>query len=94
MKKFICESYTEWHDNNYWTVCKVYADIPQEAADAIAEAEEWDGCHWDNPRLVYCDAVIGTAMSDEATEFLRLLEMSGSEVRWFDDYGEYEHEAC
>lgn len=57
MKKFAYESYTEWHGNNYVTVTKVYAVIPRAARDAIAKAENWRGCHWDAPDIVFAESV-------------------------------------
>lgn len=66
MKKFVYESYTEWHGDNYETVTKVYAIIPRMAYDAIAKAENWRGCHWDAPNVVFCESVEGTDMSEKA----------------------------
>lgn len=42
MKRFVYESYTEWHGNGYETVTKVYAVIPKAAYEAIAKAEGWN----------------------------------------------------
>lgn len=66
MKKFIYESCTEWHGNGYETVTKVYAVIPRAARDAIAKAENWRGCHWDAPDVIFSESVEGTFMSREA----------------------------
>ena len=66
MKKFVYESYTEWHGNGYTTMTKVYAVIPKAACNAIARAENWNGCHWDAPNVIYSESVEGTYMSREA----------------------------
>ena len=73
MKKFIYETYTEWHGNNYETVTRVYAVIPKVARDAIAKAEGWDGCHWDAPDVIYSESVEGTEMSAEASIIINAL---------------------
>lgn len=73
MKKFVYETYTEWHDNGYETVTKVYAVIPKAARDAIAKAEGWNGCHWDAPDVVYAESVEGTDMSEEASVLINAL---------------------
>lgn len=70
MKKFVYESYTEWHGNGYETVTKVYAVIPKAAYDAIAKAENWHGCHWDAPDVIYSESVEGTEMSDQAVSVI------------------------
>ena len=74
MKKFIYESYTEWHGNDYETITKVYAVIPKAAYNAIAKAEEWDGCHWDAPAIVYSESVEGTTMSAQAATVIDALK--------------------
>lgn len=74
MKKFIYESYTEWHGNDYETITKVYAVIPRAAWNAIAKAEKWDGCHWDAPAIVYSESVEGTTMSDQAAAVIDALK--------------------
>lgn len=73
MKRFVYESYTEWHGNGYETVTKVYAVIPKAAYEAIAKAEGWDGCHWDAPNVIYSESVEGTFMSREAFTIIRAL---------------------
>nr|DAM59676.1 MAG TPA: hypothetical protein [Caudoviricetes sp.] len=73
MKKFIYETYTEYHGNGYETTTKVYAVIPKVARDAIAKAEGWDGCHWDEPSVVYAESVEGTDMSAEALVLINAL---------------------
>lgn len=73
MKKFEFESYTEWNGNGYETVTKVYAVIPKAAQDAIARAENWQGCHWDAPDVVYAESVEGTEMSAEALVLINAL---------------------
>ena len=73
MKKFKYESYTEWYDNQYQTVTKIYADIPSKAMQIIAEDENWDGCHWDAPDVVYSEQVEGQTMSDDALIMIKLL---------------------
>lgn len=74
MKKFIYESYTEWHGNGYETVTKVYAVIPKAACDAIAKAEKWDGCHWDAPNVIFAESVDGTFMSRKAFTIINALD--------------------
>lgn len=71
MKKIYADVYTEYFDGDYVTTTKIYADIPQDAADLIAAAEKWDGCHWDNPRIVFSEQVDGTAPSEFALELMR-----------------------
>lgn len=73
MKKFVYESYTEWHGNNYETTTKVYAVIPKAAYNAIAKAEKWDCCHWDAPAVVYSESVEGLAMSEKALALINAL---------------------
>lgn len=73
MKRFKYESYTEWYDNQYQTVTKIYAEIPQEAMQAIAKAENWDGCHWDALYVVWSEQVEGQTMSDDALTMIKLL---------------------
>lgn len=73
MKKFIYESCTEWHGNGYETVTKVYAVIPRAARDAIAKAENWRGCHWDAPDVIFSESVEGTTMSKEAFAVINAL---------------------
>lgn len=73
MKKFIYESYTEWHGNGYETTTKIYAVIPKVARDAIARAENWHGSHWDAPNVIYSESVEGTFMSREAFTIINAL---------------------
>lgn len=73
MKKFIYESCTEWHGNGYETVTKVYAVIPRAARDAIAKAENWRGCHWDAPDIVFAESVEGATMSKEVFAVINAL---------------------
>lgn len=72
MKKFYYESETTWR-GEYVTITKVFADIPQAAQNAIAAAENWDGCHWDAPNIIYSEQVEGQVMSDEASLLIKLL---------------------
>ncbi|EEX69995.1 hypothetical protein [Mitsuokella multacida] len=74
MKRFIYESYTEYYGNNYITTTKIYAVIPKAARNAIAKAENWDGCHWDAPAVVYSESVEGTTMSDQAATVIDALK--------------------
>lgn len=73
MKKFVYESYTEWHGNGYETTTKVYAIIPRVARDAIVKAENWQGCHWDAPDIVFAESVEGATMSKEAFAVINAL---------------------
>lgn len=73
MKKFEFENYTEWNGNGYTTTTKVYAVIPKAAQDAIAKAENWQGCHWDAPDVVYAESVEGATMSKEAFAVINAL---------------------
>lgn len=77
MKKFYASIYTERVAGDNITTTKIYADIPSQAADLIAAAEKWDGCHWDNPRIVFSEQVDGTAPSEFALELMRRI---GAEV--------------
>ncbi len=72
MKKFV---YTTFYDHGTEsTITKVFADIPKAAIDAIAEADGWDGCHWDAPALIYCEQVYDSPyMSDECDQLIRML---------------------
>ncbi len=74
MKRFTYKSYTEWHGNDYETITKVYAVIPKAAHDAIAKAENWDGCHWDAPAVVYAESIEGLAMSAQAATVIDALK--------------------
>ena len=74
MKKFFYVSYTEWNGSDYETITKIHADIPQSAQVAIAEEENWNGCHWDSPSLVYSEVVPGLNMSDEASLVINALQ--------------------
>ena len=73
MKKFVYESHTEWHGNGYETTTKIYAVIPKAAYDAIGAAENWRGCHWDAPNVIFAESVEGTFMSKEAFTIIRAL---------------------
>lgn len=73
MKKFIYESYTEYYGNDYTTTTKVYAVIPKAARDAIAKAENWRGCHWGAPDVIFSESVDGTTMSKEAFAVINAL---------------------
>ena len=77
MKNFIASTYTEQMGGDIVTTTKIYAEIPQSAADIIAAAEKWDGNHWDNPRVLFAEQVKGTAPSAFAMELIRRL---GAEV--------------
>lgn len=73
MKKFVYESRTEWYGNGYETTTKIYAVIPKAAWNAIAKAENWRGCHWDAPNVIYSESVEGTFMSREAFTIISAL---------------------
>lgn len=73
MKKFFYESYTEYPGNGYETTTKVYAVIPKAARDAIAKAENWRGCHWDAPDVIFSESVEGTTMSEKAFAVINAL---------------------
>lgn len=72
MKRFVYESYTEYYSNDY-TTTKVYAVIPKAARDAIAKTENWRGCHWDAPDVIFSESVDGTTMSKEAFAVINAL---------------------
>lgn len=61
-KRFEYESYTEWYDNNYHTITKVY---DWEKIDPT-----WNGCHWDNPAIIKSEVADGETMSDEMSDFI------------------------
>ena len=73
MKKFEYTSYTEWRGNEYETITKIFAVLPEMAQVAIAEQEDWNGCHWDNPSLVFSESVEGLNMSTEADVVIKAL---------------------
>ena len=70
MKKFFYEQYQE--GNTF--VTKVFADIPHEAYEILAVAEQWDGCHWDAPNLVFCEQVEGDEPSPDAAAVIKALK--------------------
>ena len=72
MKKFV---YTSHFDHGKrCTTTKVFADIPKAAIDIIAEAEGWDGRHWNSPSLIYCEETYGSPyMSDKCALLIKLL---------------------
>ena len=85
MQKFYYTSYTEWRGDDYETITKVYAVLPQEAQVAIAQSEDWNGCHWSHPSIVYTDSVPGLSMSDEASlviDALRAECIDDEEEEW------------
>lgn len=73
MKKFVYESCTEWHGNGYETTTKIYAVIPKAAYNAIVKAENWRGCHWGAPDIVFAESVEGTTMSEKAFAVINAL---------------------
>ena len=73
MKNFYWTQSTEYYDNNYWTVTKIYAAMPDVAAKAIADKENWSGCHWDDPRLVFSEQLRGITCSGDAQQLIRIL---------------------
>lgn len=89
MQKFSFDVYTEWNGNEYETITKVFADIPDEAKVAIAKDENWSGCHWFSPSIVYVESVPGLSMSKEAEIIIRALN-----AKCVDDEDEEDEEAC
>lgn len=85
MKKFEFVSYMEWAGNEYQTTTKIYASIPAAARKAIAEAENWDGCHWDDPAIIYGECVAGTAMSQDAADLIRILRATEMDLETIND---------
>lgn len=67
-KKYEYETYTEWYDNNYHTITKVF---DMEKVDA-----SWSGCHWDNPAIIKSEVVNGVMMSHEMSDFISILGAS------------------
>ena len=63
-KKYEYETYTEWYDNNYHTITKVF---DMEKVDA-----SWRGCHWDNPAIIKSEVVNGVMMSHEMANFISI----------------------
>lgn len=82
MKRFVYESCTEWHGNGYETTTKVYAVIPKAARDAIAKTENWRGCHWNAPDVIFAESVEGTSMSKEVSV---LIDTLGAECIEYDE---------
>ena len=65
MAKYEYENYTEWYDDNYHTITKVF-DL--EKVDTA-----WNGCHWDNPAIIKVEVVNGEVMSDEMSDFIKFV---------------------
>ena len=63
MTKYEYETYTEWYDNCYHTVTKVF---DMEKVDTA-----WSGCHWDNPAIIKAEVVDDLIMSDEMSDFIK-----------------------
>lgn len=40
----------------------------------IAKAENWDGCHWDAPAVVYAESIEGLATSAQAATVIDALK--------------------
>ena len=62
MTKYEYETYTEWCDNCYRTVTKVF--------DTEKVDTTWSGCHWDNPAIIKAETVEGETWSDEMSDFI------------------------
>ena len=60
------------HDGDLYT--DVYIEDAPIEVQAIAKAEEWDGCHWDAPAIVYSESVEGTTMSAQAATVIDALK--------------------
>ena len=65
MTKYEYETYTEWYDNCYRTVTKVF--------DVKKVDTTWSGCHWDNPAIIKAEVVDDKIMSDEMADFINIL---------------------
>ena len=65
MAKYEYETYTEWYDNCYRTVTKVF---DMEKVDTT-----WSGCHWDNPAVIKAEVIEGEIMSDKMADFIRFV---------------------
>ena len=63
MTKYEYETYTEWYDNCYHTVTKVF---DMEKVDTT-----WSGCDWDNPAIIKAEVVDGETMSDKMSDFIK-----------------------
>lgn len=55
-------SVSEWKDNDYFTVTKVFDSNKQDAS--------WRGCHWNNPAIIACEMVKGLCMSKDMQNFI------------------------
>ena len=73
MKKFSLTTYTEWAGDRDETITKVFAILPEEAKVAIAEEENWTGCHWDDPAMVFSEQVEGLNMTKQAKIIIKAL---------------------
>lgn len=89
MRSFYYTTYTEWRGDDYETITKIYAVLPQDAQVSIAKSEDWDGCHWSHPSIVYADSTKGINMSDEANLVINALQ-----AECIDDENEDEEEIC
>ena len=54
MKKvnYVYDLYTEWYGDKYVTTGKIF--------DKRKVRQIFNGCHWDDPRLIYAEQVDGT----------------------------------
>ena len=74
MTKYEYETYTEWYDNCYRTVTKVF--------DTEKVDTTWSGCHWDNPAIIKAEVVDGKVMSDEMADLIKSVGAIEEEADW------------
>ena len=75
MAKYEYETYTEWCDNCYHTITKVF---DMEKVDTA-----WSGCHWDNPAIIKAEVVDGDIMSGEMLDFIK--SVGATDIEEVDD---------